>query len=186
MTMERRHRLRIGSGRPASAATLAVTGLLIVGSMVPAACRPERSNDALPPAAVLDTVYGGRVDVSLNGNVVEVRVTQDASQLRRGGSVWAKAGPYIYLFTPQTRDLFVNFGGVGGVRVTTTDASGDLIARAMLERNTLTSITWKKAINTASKARVDATTKPQTMVDLAEYGEEHTSYEYGRKYVGSN
>lgn len=164
---------------------LVVAGLLVAGAMMPVACRP-RENVTLPTASVLDTVYGRAVDVSLNGNVVEVRLTQDAEQLRRGGSVWAKAGPYIYLFTPQTRDLLVNFGGIGGVRVTTLDGSGDLVARALLERGTLSSITWKKAINTAAQARVNGTKRPQTMVDLAEYGEEHTNYEYGRKYIRSD
>lgn len=177
--------MRVGSGFPGVPAGLVAAAVLVVAATIPAACRPEE-NLALPTASVLDTLYGGTADVSLNGNVVEVRLTQDAEQLRRGGSVWAKAGPYIYLFTPQTRDIFVNFGGVGGVRVTTLDGSGDLVARALLERGTLTSITWKRAINTASNARANGTKRPQTMVDLAEYGEEHTNYEYGRTYIRSN
>jgi hypothetical protein len=137
----------------------------------------------LPSEAVLDSVYGERVDISLNGNVVDLVVTQDSDQLRRGGSVWAKAGPYIYLFTPQTRSLFESYGGVGGVRVTTVDGSGELIARALLERGTLNNVTWQRAINVAGRARVDGTTRPQTMVDLAEFGEENTSYEYSRRYA---
>lgn len=177
--------MRAGRGFPESPAALVSVGFLVAGTMIPTACGPQE-NLALPTASVLDTVYGGAVDVSLNGNVVEVRLTQDGDQLRRGGSVWAKAGPYIYLFTPQTRDLFVNFGGLGGVRVTTLDGGGDMVARALLERGTLSSITWKKAINTAAKARVNGTQRPQTMVDLAEYGEEHTNFEYGRKYIRSN
>ena len=125
----------------------------------------------------------GAVETSLNGNVVELRITQDASQLSRGGSIWAKAGPYIYLFTPQTRSLFDRFGGVGGVRATTLDARGELVARALLERSSLNSVTWPRAINVAGRARTEGSERPQRMVDLAEYGEERTSYEYSQKYV---
>lgn len=166
--------------RPTLAAAFA---LVVLGGAI--GCEPA-PNRELPPAAALDTIYGERVEASLNGNVVELEVTQDAGQLRRGGSIWAKAGPYIYLFTPQTRELFTRYGGLGGVRVTTLDESGRLIARALLERDALTSVTWKRAINTAGRARTEGTERPQTMVDLAEYGEEHTSYEYSQRYVGSD
>lgn len=161
-------------------AVLAASGLAGLGGCETA------ENGALPTEAALDTLYGERVDASLNGNVVELRVRQDAEQLRRGGPIWAKAAPYIFLFTPQTRDLLTEYGGVGGVRVTTLDSRGEMIARALLERNTLTSVTWRRAINTAGRARVQGTTRPQTMVDLAEFGEEHTSYEYSQQYAGSD
>jgi hypothetical protein len=158
-------------------------GLLVVALTGAGGCEAEPLRE-LPTEAALDSVYGERVDISLNGNVVELVVTQDG--LSRGGSVWAKAGPYIYLFTPQTRDLFEAYGGIGGVRVTTLDANGQLIARALLERGALNSVTWPRAINVAGRARVEATRRPQTMVNLAEYGEEHTSFEYSQRYVRSD
>lgn len=156
--------------------------LAAVALAAAAACEPGENRD-LPPATVLDSIFGDRVQSSLNGNVVELRVTQDASQLTRGGPIWAKAGPYIYLFTPQTRSLLERYGGVGGVRATTLDRRGELIARALLERTTLNSVTWPKAINVAGLARTQGSERPQRMVDLAEYGEEHTSYEYSEQYV---
>ena len=161
---------------------LAGLGLIAAVSVAVGSCREAAPRD-LPDQVALDTTYGGSVRVSLSGNVVEARVPQDPEQLRRGGPIWAKAGPYIYLFTPQTRSLFESYGGVGGVRVTTVDGSGELIARALLERGTLNSVTWQRAINVAGRARVDGTTRPQTMVDLAEFGEENTSYEYSRRYA---
>ncbi|HSM09431.1 MAG TPA: hypothetical protein VLA33_10500 [Gemmatimonadota bacterium] len=161
-----------------------VAALLIATLGGVGACEAEPSRE-LPTEAVLDSVYGERVDISLNGNVVELAVTQDSDQLSRGGSVWAKAGPYIFLFTPQTRELLEAYGGIGGVRVTTLDANGRLVARALLERGTLNSVTWPRAINAAGRARVEGTQRPQTMVDLADFGEEHTSYEYSQRYVRS-
>lgn len=159
--------------------------LLIAALGAVGACEAEPPRE-LPSEAVLDSVYGERVEISLNGNVVELVVTQDGDQLSRGGSVWAKAGPYIYLFTPQTRDLFEAYGGIGGVRATTLDANGQLIARALLERGALNSVTWPRAINVAGRARVEGTQRPQTMVNLADFGEERTSYEYSQRYVRSN
>lgn len=160
-------------------------GLLIAALGGIGACEAEPARE-LPSEAALDSVYGERVDISLNGNVVELTVTQDSDQLSRGGSVWAKAGPYIYLFTPQTQELLQAYGGIGGVRVTTLDANGRLIARALLERGALNSVTWPRAVNVAGRARVEGTQRPQTMVTLADFGEEHTTYEYSQRYVRSD
>jgi len=166
----------------------AVSGLLTGGllglALATTGCEPEPDRE-LPAETALDSVYGGEVEIGLNGNVVELTVTHDGTQLRRGGAIWAKAGPYIFLFTPQTRDLLERYGGIGGVRVTTVDGRGRFVARALLERGTLNSVTWTRAINVAGRARVDGTRRPQTMLDLAEYGEEHTEFEYSREYVRS-
>ena len=158
---------------------------LIGFALATTGCAPEPDRE-LPAEAALDSIYGGDVEITLNGNVVELTVTQDGAQLRRGGSIWAKAAPYIFLFTPQTRDLLERYGGIGGVRVTTVDGQGRFVARALLERATLNSVTWTRAINVAGRARVDGTRRPQTMLDLAEYGEEHTEFEYSREYVRSD
>jgi hypothetical protein len=162
------------------------TWALLVACAVPvAACAPKPATD-LPDGEALAAIYGESAQVTLNGNVAEVRVTQSPEQLRRGGPIWAKAGPYIYLFTPQTQALFNDYGGLGGIRVTTLDGRGELVARALLKRATLNSATWPRAINVAGRARVDGTTRPQTMVDLAEFGQDHTDYEYSQRYAGSN
>ena len=147
-----------------------------------AGCEPA-VDMSLPSSGELAGRFGPTVDLRLNGNVVEVSVRQSPEQLRRGGRIWAKAGPYIYLFTPQTQSLFEEFGGVAAVRVTTLDGRDRLVARAMLERAQLNSVTWRRAINVAGKARVEATTRPNTMVDLIEFGEERTSFEYSDRYV---
>lgn len=150
-----------------------------------AACEPA-VDTSLPSAEELAGRFGPTVNLRMNGNVVEVSVRQSPEQLRRGGPIWAKAGPYIYLFTPQTQSLFDEFGGVAAVRVTTIDGRDRLVAKAMLGRSSLNSVTWRRAINVAGTARVEATTRPNTMVDLIEFGEETTSFEYSDRYVRNN
>ncbi len=160
---------------------------LVFGVLLVAIAGCVRTADTSVPAPEeLEGLFGPGIDLRLNGNVVEVQVTQSPEQLRRGGPIWAKAGPYIYLFTPQTQSIFDDYGGVGGVRVTTSDGRDRLIARALLQRSTLNSVTWQRAINVSGRARVEGTTRPNTMVELAEYGEENTEFEYSARYVRSN
>ncbi len=164
-----------------NAATLA---LLVAAAATFTACdRPEELR--LPTEADLAGLYGDGPKVSLNGNVVDVEVYQAADQLRRGGATWAKVGPFIYLFSPQTQDIFESWSGVGGVRVTTTDGRGRRVARAMLPRGTLNGLTWPRAINLVGKARLEGTRRPSYMLDLIEYGEETADYEYSTRYVKS-
>ena len=147
-----------------------------------AACQDE-PDLTLPEAQDLKGIYGPAVDVELKGNVVDVHVIQPADQLRRGGSVWAKVGPYIYLFTPQTQQLFENYPGLGGVQVTTMDGRNRLIARAMLESGTLNGVTWRKAIGLAGRARLEGTQRPSYILDLIQYGEDLVEHEYSARYV---
>lgn len=137
----------------------------------------------LPTVEEIRGVYGPSAQVGLTGNVVDVRVIQAADQLRRGGSVWAKVGPYIYLFTPQTQELFETYPGLGGVRVTTLDGRERMIARAMLERSTLNAVTWRKAIGLAGRARLEGTQRPSFILDLIQYGEDLVEHEYSSRYV---
>jgi len=141
---------------------------------------PERK---LPAAGQLEGLYGPGVSVELKGNVVDVIVRQPADQLRRGGSTWAKVGPYIYLFSPQTQKLFEDFSGLGGVRVTTLDGRDRLVARALLPQGTLNSVTWKKAVGLAGRARLEGTQRPTYILELIDYGEDLVEHEYGANYV---
>jgi hypothetical protein len=137
----------------------------------------------LPAAEQLEDLYGPGVSVELKGNVVDVVVRQPADQLRRGGSTWAKVGPYIYLFSPQTQKLFEDFSGLGGVRVTTLDGRDRLVARALLPQGTLNSVTWKKALGLAGRARLEGTQRPTYILELIDYGEDLVEHEYGSNYV---
>jgi hypothetical protein len=137
----------------------------------------------LPTRSALEGVYGPGVQVTLTGNVIDVRARQNPDQLRRGGELWAKVGPYIYLFSPQTKELFETYTGIGGVRVRTFDYRDRKVAEALLERGTLNSITWNKALRLVRRARLEGTRRPSYMIDLVDYGEEIARYEYSSRYV---
>lgn len=166
-----------GAGRTTARRVLA---LLVAAAAL--ACSPKKQLE-LPSSKDLQGLYGSAATVKLNGNVVVVRVEQSAHQLQRGGQLWAKVGPYIYLFSPQTRDVFQGWDGVAAVRVTTVDHRGRLVARATLLRDELTSVTWKDAIVRVAHARNEGTEKPGYLDRLVEYGEDHTKHEYGSHYV---
>lgn len=168
--------MRGRAGRLAGAA-------LVVG--LAAACEREPQL-TLPAPSDLEGRYGPGAEVRLNGNVIDVRVDQPASQLARGGPLWAKVGPYIFLFSPQTRELLEGFTGVGGVRVRTVDRRGGTVAEALLPRDTLTSVTWPRAIQMAGRARLEGTRRPSYMADLVRFGEAHTRFEYGPRYVNED
>ena len=157
-------------------------GLFAAAVLTAAACE-DQPTLTLPSESDLAGLYGEGPRVTLNGNVVDVVVTQPSDQLVRGGSVWAKVGPFIYLFSPQTQDLFESYSGIGGVRVTTRDGGGREVARALLPRGTLNSLTWPKAINLVGKARLEGTRRPSYILDLIEYGEDTAEFEYSSRYV---
>lgn len=137
----------------------------------------------LPSEGDLDGLYGSRAEVSLNGNVVEVRVEQGRRQLSRGGPLWARVGPYIFLFSPQTQKLFQTYDGVAAVRVRTVTGDGEGVAQATLRRDALNAFTWKDARRHVARARREGTDKPGYMEDLVDYGEERTTHEYNPEFT---
>lgn len=165
---------------------LRLGGVLLAAALLGAACGGANEEPRLPTEAELQEAYGGMGEVRLNGNVVDVRVGQAFRHLERGGGLWAKFGPYVFLFSPQTRDLFRDYPGVAAVRVRTVTPGGDVIAEAMLRRDELNELTWEEAIRRAGRARTEGTQKPGLVEDLISYGEEHTSYEYNPAYVGGS
>lgn len=147
------------------------------------ACSSEPEGPELPSATQLEGLYGDRAEVTLNGNVVELRIRQSARQLERGGTLWAKVGPYIYLFSPQTRELFDRYSGLAAVRARTVNEAGTWIARAELHRDALNPITWKDARRVVARARRQGTDKPGYLEDLIRFGEEHTDYRYNESFL---
>jgi len=163
--------------RPAVLALVAMTAL--------SACARKKADLTLPTPAQVEAhyQYKGKMSVDLNGNVAEITVTQPVSQLRHGGTLWAKVGPYIFLFTDDTKTLFEDFPGLAGVRVITRLQGGGEIARAMLTRSELNDLTWKRALNVAGHARKEGTQDPKRVEDLVHWGEDHTQFKYNPRYV---
>lgn len=168
--------MRARGGR--AAAVLALAALVAAGG-----CSSEPEGPRLPSAGQLEGIYGDRATARMNGNVVDVRIEQSSRQLERGGRLWARVGPYIYLLSPQTRELFQEYPGVAAVRARTVNEAGDWIAEALLRRDALNPITWKDARRVVARARRQGTDKPGYLEDLIRFGEEHTEHRYNESFL---
>lgn len=150
--------------------------------VVAAACDAGSTDDdgARPTASAVESyyTYPHGLEAEISGDVVEVRAVQPREQLRRGGRLWARVGPYILLFAEETRRLFENFPGVTAVRVVTRTPEGREVARAYLHRDALTDVTWRRALNIAGHARRSGTDRPALLDELVRWGEDHTDFEY--------
>jgi hypothetical protein len=146
---------------------------------------PQPPDMALPELDEVARVYaehGLSAEFRYSGNVLEMVVQQPPDQLRRGGPLWARVGPYIYLFSPGTRQLFESYPALAGVR-TLTMVSDVEVARALLVRDQLTDFTWRRAIAVMSHALDEGTARPVTMDRLVQFGEQHTDYAYNPDFV---
>jgi len=145
----------------------------------------EETDLTVPTAQQVEEayLYGGDLAASMSGNVAEVRIVQAMRQLQRGGTLWAKVGPYVLLFSQETESLFDEYPGLAGIRVVTETPGGTEVARALLTRDELNGITWKRALNIAGLARRDGTRRPTLLEDLVEWGEDHTEFEYTSRFA---
>ena len=162
---------------------LSIRGTLALTVLAAAACM-EQPELAVPTPEQVETYYASVTELSaeINGNVAAITVVQSANQLRRGGTLWARVGPYIYLFTEETHRLFEDFPGLAAVRVSTQTAGGVPVASALLTRDELSGVLWRRSLNIAGQARRDGTERPALLEDLIEWGEEHTEHEYSERY----
>lgn len=173
------------TGRDARAALCRVAVFTLLASAACDRILPQRPDVSLPDIADVESIYregGVAGEVRFSGNVVELVVQQPAEQLRRGGTLWARVGPYIYLFSPATRRVMETYPGIAGVRVI-TQTGGNEVARALLVRDRLNDVTWPRAIAILSQALEHGTARPATINRLVQYGEETTEYEYSTRYV---
>ncbi len=155
--------------------------MAIVASL--AGCTP-RGDATLPTAdeVVAYYTYDGGLEAEVVGNVAVLRVTQSPELLRRGGALWAKVGPYIFLFSEETQRLFEDFGGLAGVRVM-TEVRGNEVANALLAHEELNEILWARSLNIAGKARLEGTNRMTLLEDLVEWGESHTEFTYNESFT---
>lgn len=161
----------------------AVTASLALAVLASGAC--DEPDLTVPTAPEVEAYYviPAESSVEMNGNVAELVVYQPSDQLHRGGPLWAKVGPYIYLFSDATRQLFQDYPGLAGVRVVTRAPGGTEVARALLAHDALNGVTWPRALNVAGLARRDGTTHVSRLEDLVHWGEEHTDHEYNPGYT---
>lgn len=168
------------AGRTGSRLRSATAVAVALGAV---ACRGSEELP-LPTAEQVESYYEyeSALDAEVAGNVAVIEVEQSAQQLRRGGRLWAMVGPYIFLFTEETRRLFEDFPGLAGVRVI-THVGGAEVANALLTRDELPDILWRRSLNIAGKARRDGTERPTLLENLVEWGEAHTDYTYNERYT---
>lgn len=167
---------------PLPGASLAV---LLLVALPAAGCDDRRG--AVPGASEVESyyTYRGELEASVDGGIVEIRATQPREQLERGGRLWARVGPYIVLFSDETRRLFRDHPGLEAVRAVTRTPGGDEIARAYLPRDAMTGVMWPRALNIAARARTSGTDKPTLLEDLVRWGEDHTDFEYAPQFQES-
>ena len=127
--------------------------------------------------------HRGVKQVEMSGNVVELRVEQPYQQLDRGGSLWARVGPFVTLLSPSTRSVFNDFPGVAAVRVITELPDGDEVARAMLRRDRMSDVRWRRTLNILGHALQAGQENPRRLEELTEWGEERTEFRYNPEYV---
>lgn len=147
----------------------------------------ERSDLVLPSSAEIEAnyLYEGSLRADVRGNVAVLAVGQSARQLRRGGALWAKVGPYIFLFSEETQKLLNDYPGLAAVRVITMVGESE-VANVLLGRDALSDIQWRRALNIAGRARVNGTRKVTLLQDLVRWGEDHVEeYEYNTRYTRS-
>ena len=162
-----------GMKRPLAALMLALWG---------AGCAAEQSPPQMPAATEAEAAYGGDGTVEVSGNLLRITVPMPGG-FERGGSLWARSGPYFYLFTTATRDLFVAYPDLAAVEVVATTAEGEEVARARLLRGTLNEVTWQRAIAYASQAQAEGTDSPRFVDRLVRLAEDYTDYTYNPDYV---
>jgi hypothetical protein len=144
----------------------------------------EESDLSVPRSAEVEGAYtyGGGLSARMSGNVAEITIVQADRQLRRGGTLWAKVGPFVLLFSKETEALFRDYPGLAGVRAITITPDGAEVARALLPRSALNDLTWRRALNIAGLARRDGTRKPTLIEALVRWGEDHTEFSYSPRF----
>jgi hypothetical protein len=155
----------------------------VLAVMVPAACH-EALDLPLPSAEEVEAYYesDAGLEAEITGNVAVITVAQSAMDLRRGGALWAKVGPYVFLFSDATRRLLDDHPGLAAVRVVTRVGESQ-VASALLARDELSAVRWRRALNIAGRARRDGTHQVTLLEDLVEWGESHTQFEYNDRYT---
>ena len=127
--------------------------------------------------------YRGVDSVRMSGNVAVLHVEQPYQQLERGGSLWARVGPYVYLMTPATRAAFTEHPGLAAVRVVTHLSGGEEVARAMLRRDALSDVLWRRTLNVLGHALQEGRENPRQLEKLTEWSERHTEHSYNPDYI---
>ncbi len=125
----------------------------------------------------------GTFSVEMSGNVAQVTTVIDRDAYRMGGELWARASPYVFLFSAPTQEVFQAYPGLGGVRMIVRYGDGSLVAEALLDRASMPAGRWGRALSIAGQARAEGSERPGYMRDLVRWGEDHTEFRYNPEYI---
>ncbi|MEX2584106.1 MAG: hypothetical protein WD766_12570 [Gemmatimonadota bacterium] len=149
---------------------------LLLGAV--AACARGEEDWVLPDPGMVTEWFGESAEARLDGNVLEIRGRMEPDHLRRGGRIWARSGPYFYLFNVHVQRILVDYPDVAAVRARTFDQRGQEVATATLSRDRLSEFRWDEALARASLAQQEGTRSPRLVERLISFGEDHTEYTY--------
>lgn len=132
----------------------------------------------LPNTEEVEVWFGGEIAASFDGNLLEIRGVMDRDYLRRGGQLWARSGPYFYLFNVHVQQLLLDYPDIAAVRAKAMTEDGEVLAVATLHRSKLNEIRWREALARASLAQTEGSERPQVVERLIRFGEDHTEFTY--------
>jgi len=161
-----------------------VIGLLVLA--VAAGCETADDSGLRTPSADEVAAYyraAGDFTVEMSGNVAQVTAVIDQDAYLMGGELWARASPYIFLFSSATQTAMSEHPGLGGIRMIVRYRDGSMVAQAMLDRTTMPAGRWPQALSVAARARSEGSERPGFMRDLVRWGEDHTHFEYNPEYI---
>lgn len=153
--------------------------LIVLGIAGVAGCDSAPAGMQLPSTDEVAEWYGEGTSADFNGNRLEITGPMEDDYIRRGGRLWARSGPYFFLFNVHVRDLMVNYPDIAAVRVTAVTESGEEIAVATLLRDDMNEYRWREALARSSLAQRDGTRNPRLVERLITFGEDHTEFHYG-------
>jgi hypothetical protein len=149
---------------------------LLVGA---AGCAREARARVLPPANEVSEWYGEGTTAEFNGNLLAITGPMEPEHLQRGGQLWARSGPYFFLFNVHVRDLMDEYPDIAAVRATVVTAEGDYIAAATVRRDRMNEFRWREALAHSSLAQQRGTDNPRLVEQLVRFGQDNTEYDYG-------
>jgi hypothetical protein len=141
-------------------------------------CEQPDREWVLPDPAEVASWYGEGTEAHFDGNLLEIRGTIDPEFLRRGGRLWARSGPYFYLFNVHIYQLLIDYPDIAAVRATALTESGQELAVATLPRDEMNEPRWQEAMARVAIAQRDGTDNPRMVDRLIQFGEEHTEFSY--------
>ncbi len=143
-----------------------------------AGCDSGPATMELPSTSEVTEWYGEGTSADFNGNLLEIKGPMQDDYIRRGGRLWARSGPYFFLFNVHVRDLMQNYPDIAAVRVTAVTEAGEEIAVATLLRDDMNEYRWREALARSSLAQREGTRNPRLVERLITFGEDHTEFRY--------